>query len=202
MNKNDKTNSFDQANSQLLEKLDQLKKPEKWTVFDDETQPDFEFKPLSNRNIRAVMLIPCNSKYSNEDERIYYANLGEIAPDEIDEDKGEGVYKFKDTFDSQHKYYGALAQAMFRDFPTLVDIDEDGDAHIVDPDLSDKLLRDKVHEAFNFFIGKFGQIPYTQAALLDNLMNAPTHDNLGRRILKATQNAHSTKNPKSDGDDK
>lgn len=189
---------FGATNAKLLQQLQGNLQNKKFTIFDDETQPDFELVTLSNRNIKKVCLVKCNSAQAEGEERIYYAQLGEIMPDKINEE-GNGVYKFKDTYHTPGITACALAQAMFKNFPEVVEVNADGVAEVKNMSLFDSMLRDQVESAFIFFLSRFGWIPYGQANLLSNLANDQTGQTIGQKILKQTLMKTGSKKPGSDG---
>lgn len=175
-------------------------KNKSFTIFDDQTRPDYTFRPISNRTIRRVCQVLCNCSLSDDEERVYYAKLGEIEPDEIDREKSEVRYNFKDTYKSYATRDAALCYEMFADFPKIYEVTDD-EARLTDPDAADVMLRDQVHQAFSVFLSKFGAVQFGPAALLANLRSGPSRTNLGQEILNRTRKQHATNQPRSGGSD-
>ncbi|MCA1800324.1 MAG: hypothetical protein LC650_03435, partial [Actinobacteria bacterium] len=104
-------------------------KKNKYQVFDsaDDLEP-LQLKTTSNNNIRRVCEILCNSIGKTEEERMYYAEQGEIQP-ETDKDTGDRLYRFKIEYPTINVMWAALTEALFYGAPSLVKWNEDSEEY-------------------------------------------------------------------------
>ncbi|MEX1120855.1 MAG: hypothetical protein WED82_01890 [Balneolales bacterium] len=141
-----------------------------YTLFD---QDDREFTPVvtSNANIKRVCGILTQCSFKSHQERVYYAQLGDIAPG-TDED-GTLVYNFTEVFSTKAVASAAIAQSLFYDFPTLIKTTDKGHS-VLDKELYAQLIRSEVWRAFEDWLGKFGENPFEVTSFLNTLASNPS----------------------------
>jgi len=132
---------------------------------------EFELITTTNQNIQTVCQVPANTKFKHQKERIYYADIGEIEPTEIDE-AGNKVFEFENLYNSKSVYYAGLAEVLFYDFPKILKRTKNG-FEIENKKLNDKIDRGQVMKAFEDWLGKFGENPYEVKGFLSLLAGSP-----------------------------
>lgn len=151
-----------------------MSEEQKYQIFDAD---DREFTPVvtSNANIRSVCEVLTKCSFKSHQERVYYAQIGDITPST--EKDGTRVYEFTNVYDSKASAAAVIAQRLFYDFPEVVTV-EDSTAKIKDKELSDKLIRSEVWRAFEDWLGKFGENPFEVSSFLNTLATNPTLTNI------------------------
>lgn len=139
-----------------------------YTIFDG-SEEMFTPKTETNANIRAILSIPTQAAFKSDEERLYYAQEGDIPPAKFDAD-GTPHYSLANIY-MQGSYWPALAQALFYGCPDIVSVKK-GVVKVVNKELYDSLNRAEVRKAFNFFLGSFGATPYEVRSLLNVWDNA------------------------------
>jgi len=142
-------------------------------IFDtaEDRQP-LSIRLTSNKNIQLVTEVLTQGAHQTFEERVYYAQIGEHEPKEINED-GQRVYEFENVFKSKGVWYAGLAEALFYECPNMIAMDENGEAYVPDESeaLYNGLMRSEVRTALENFLQAFGEKVYTEADLLGFSMN-------------------------------
>lgn len=151
-----------------------MSETQKYQIFDSD---DREFTPVvtSNANIRLVCEVLTQCSFKSHQERVYYAQLGDIPPST--EEDGTRVYEFTNVYESKALAAAAIAQRLFYDFPDAVSVD-DNKAVVQDKELNAKLIRSEVWRAFEDWLGKFGENPFEVSSFLNVLATNPTLTNI------------------------
>ncbi len=137
---------------------------------------EFELIPTYNENILKICSIPANTSFKTNEERIYYADIGEIPPAEIDQE-GNKEFEFENLYNSKAVYIAAIAEAIFYEFPKILKKTKSGFV-IVNKELSAKIDRSQVMRAFEDWLGKFGENPYEVKGFLSLLAGSPKLANM------------------------
>lgn len=131
---------------------------QQYSIFDGE-ETLYRKKKTSNKNVRDIFQVLCQTAGRSIEEKKYYALHGGIEPKEVSKnEQGERVfsYSFNTVYD-RHTMYAALAEKLFYGAPKLGDIDlETGLYTVSDTDLFDDLIRNEVRRAFDDFVGECG----------------------------------------------
>lgn len=137
----------------------------KYQLFDgDDTR--YETVVTSDQNIRQVCRIAMACADKSDEEIVYYAGVGDIAPDDYDKE-GNGLYHRRMIY-SQGNWLAALVPVLFYDGPEIIKA-EDGEVKVVDKKLKDTYIRSEVRRAFDDFLSAFGVNPYEVKRLFDSL---------------------------------
>lgn len=143
-----------------------------YNVFDGDDR-EFSLVVTSNANIQRVCKVLTQCSFKSHQERIHYAQLGDIPP-EVEED-GTPVYEFENVFNSKAIATAAIAEKLFYDFPDNLLYRTSGSAPVPGPsELFEKLIRSEVWRAFEDWLGKFGENPFEVTALLNTLATNPS----------------------------
>lgn len=142
----------------------------KYQLFDGKDEK-FNLVVASNKRIRKVCEVLTQCRTFDNDSRVYYAKHGDISPQE--QGDGDLTYSFKNRYDNV-TVWPALAEVLFYDFPSLVELEEDGSAFIPDENKEqfDNLIRSEVMRGRDDFLGKFGVTAPEVNNLLKSLANA------------------------------
>lgn len=151
-----------------------MSEEQKYKIFDSD---DREFTPVvtSNANIKSVCEVLTQCSFKSHQERVYYAQIGDIAPST--EEDGTRVYEFTNVYESKALAAASIAQRMFYDFPEVVSV-KDSKTVINDSELNSKLIRSEVWRAFEDWLGKFGENPFEVSSFLNVLATNPTLTNI------------------------
>lgn len=126
-----------------------------YSIFDgDEEQ--FQTVVETNANIRSVCRIITQAQFLSDEERIYYAEQGDIPPVEGKED--QLLYNFDNIY-LPGQYWPAIAQVLFYGVDEMVKVKK-GVAKIVDREKADSLNRAVVKEALTDFFFRCGITPH------------------------------------------
>lgn len=155
---------------------------DQYTLFDgaEETYPTVL---PSNENIRSVCRILTEAIFKSDDERLYYADIGDIPPDGYDK-SGSPRYSFPNKW-PPGPFWAALAQELFYGCPDLVKFSQPRPV-ITDRKAYDKLNRGEVRRAFDDFLGKFAATPYEVTSLLSLLDSDRIRKIMSRNNLPST----------------
>src|SRR5690554_5470920 len=99
-----------------------------YQIFDGDDQT-FELVVTSNANIRKVCQVLTQAAHLSFEERVYYAQQGDIPPESIDAE-GRASYTFENRYDAA-TVWPALAERLFYDFPVLTGINDEGRPYIL-----------------------------------------------------------------------
>ena len=148
-----------------------MSKKETYQIFDaaEDTEP-LRLVTTSNKNIRRVCVILCNSVGKTEEERMYYAEQGEIKPE--DNNNGDRVYTFQIQYPTVNVMWAALAEALFYGVPELTRFNKETEEfEIKDREAVDSLIRGEVQSALINFFAAFGKRLYEDEMMLGLLPN-------------------------------
>ncbi len=137
---------------------------------------EFELIPTTNAAIFTVCSIPAQTAFKTNEERIYYADIGEIPPQEIDKE-GNKQFEFENLYNSKAVYIAAIAEAIFFDFPKILKRTKIG-FEIENKELNAKIDRSQVMKAFEDWLGKFSENLYEVKGFLSLLTGSPMLANM------------------------
>lgn len=146
---------------------------------------EFELITTTNENIFKVCRIPTRTTFKTQEERVYYADIGEIEPTDVDE-AGNRLFEFENLYNSKAVYYAALAEALFYDFPKILKKTNTG-FEIENKKLNAKIDRGQVMKAFENWLGKFSENPYEVKGFLSLLAGSPQ---LATMLMSQVTNQH------------
>jgi hypothetical protein len=150
-----------------------------YQIFDGNDR-EFSTVLTSNANIRRVCEILTQCSFKSHAERVHYAELGDIPPEQ--EEDGTLVYDFTNVYTSKAIACAAIAEQLFFDAPPLLHRPT-GSTPVPGPsELYDALIRSEVWRAFEDWLGKFGENPFEVTALLNTLAANPSLTTIIQRM--------------------
>lgn len=170
---------------------------EKTYIIFDGDETEYQVVPPTNANIREVCRIITQAAHKSDEERLHYAQEGDISPDKFDND-GRPEYTLKNIY-LQGTYWPALAQQLFFDCPKMLKVSK-GDVKIADKEKYESLNRAEVRRAFNEFLGKFGATPFEVRSLLNVWDNGQIRGILEKIKELKQQEQPSTNTPNGPGE--
>lgn len=149
--------------------------------------PEFTVAEPTYERINAVCEVMCRRSDLTDDELVYYAEMGNIEPKEVDKKTFQKSWEFKHRPYGKATYIGALLPLLFIDGPLLTDTN----GKIKDADAFKSLNYKNARAGLDFFFNSFGETLHDVAMYSDLQKITPELANLLTMIK-----------PFKDGDDK